>query len=163
MDTQLGGHRITPACAGRRRNRYPWATASTDHPRMRGEENRQGKTDALGTGSPPHARGGAAERERRDAEVRITPACAGRSVVLLGDRPGHEDHPRMRGEEDNSAQAQDLPAGSPPHARGGANRLEEVPDSLRITPACAGRSCPRCPCRSQISDHPRMRGEENRL
>ena len=49
---------------------------------------------------------------------RITPACAGKSIVFRIEAGNVEDHPRMRGEKVLLRVIEGAPAGSPPHARG---------------------------------------------
>ena len=66
---------------------------------MRGEKFNNFSIIFTFLGSPPHARGKAKENIPFDPDIRITPACAGKSPkcplcpTLLG------DHPRMRGEK----------------------------------------------------------------
>ena len=69
---------ITPACAGRSRNRRAQSTADTDHPRVCGEKT---FSHASG-GSPPRVRGEALHKKMICSKSRITPACAGRSISL---------------------------------------------------------------------------------
>ena len=73
------GQRITPACAGKTRDRSPCYNYRSDHPRMRGED--------LNPTSD------------RWTSLWITPACAGKTDdpdvhLYMG-----KDHPRMRGED----------------------------------------------------------------
>ena len=94
--------------------------------------------------------------------VRITPACAGKTIGRPFTRPTYMDHPRMRGEDALEKLSGDISAGSPPHARG--RHLKEAKGRIltRITPACAGKTpAMTLPCPT-ISDHPRMRGEDQR-
>ena len=70
--------RITPACAGRRkqfkgRPRAPW-----DHPRLRGEKLSTAFILPISEGSPPPARGEVELADGKDKKAGITPACAGR-------------------------------------------------------------------------------------
>ena len=113
-------------------------------------------------GSPPHARG------RRDSFLKIhlntgiTPACAGKTTLVLVLTAAAKDHPRMRGEDFGTFCIQFQDGGSPPHARGRHPGRCAVSYVFRITPACAGKTkafgpAPRCG-----ADHPRMRGEDER-
>ena len=112
------------------------------------------------SGSPPHARGRVIRGQRLTVQVRITPACAGKSAGGLLFATGPEDHPRMRGEEVHGDDIRPDQVGSPPHARGRATQRYTTDLAVRITPACAGKS-PGCVRRSPPrGDHPRMRGEE---
>ena len=74
---------ITPACAGRRGSHSRIQRAYWDHPRVRGEKLRNSLKDKAGAGSPPRARGEVPDVRRTSLGRRITPACAGRSLVHL--------------------------------------------------------------------------------
>ena len=152
--------RITPACAGKTTpadlSPAPW----TDHPRMRGEDSRGHVSQKTVGGSPPHARGRLRFESSWGKLDRITPACAGKTLVPVcsGIDPG--DHPRMRGEDRHSPVAVPHSEGSPPHARGRLFLGFGVRRHSRITPACAGKTS-RSPGKNPMgADHPRMRGED---
>ena len=172
--------RITPACAGKTHLRSTKTHAHTDHPRMRGEDSPRRRSTSTASGSPPHARG----RRRGSAPtrlgLRITPACAGKTVctaVIIFSFPDHPrmrgedvstplpaeddgDHPRMRGEDPRPDPTRYKYYGSPPHARGRLVLLVAEERRGWITPACAGKTREgRVPVRSR-RDHPRMRGED---
>ena len=131
-------------------------------------------------GSPPHTRGKAPLRITLKANLRITPAYAGKSAFSFArqsfsrDHPRirgekllplqdllHEvDHPRIRGEKRVITWLKSCLPGSPPHTRGKVLAKTDAPACLRITPAYAGkrrrtmlRNCLR-------KDHPRIRGEK---
>ena len=53
-----------------------------------------------------------------------------------------------------------LGLGSPPRARGRADRLPQHAQHHGITPACAGKSLELRRVKLCIKDHPRVRGEE---
>ena len=127
---------------------------------MRGEDFSRRKQLAEGSGSPPHARGRRVDLVVRIEDLRITPACAGktrhRAVRLCQNR----DHPRMRGEDLYDAVVKLLKVGSPPHARGRQSALSANASVQGITPACAGKTrCQNNRLHCQ-TDHPRMRGED---
>ena len=69
---------------------------------------------------------------------RITPACAGSTCFHHVENVYNKDHPRLRGEYENTCPIDATPKGSPPLARGVPT--ENVCGSIviRITPACAG-------------------------
>ena len=50
--------------------------------------------------------------------------------------------------------------GSPPRVRGTATRASQKRSTVRITPACAGNSCPHCIYLPLRQDHPRVCGEQ---
>ena len=63
-------------------------------------EKSASRRSALGwIGSPPHVRGKVDERSHENVEVRITPACAGKSLFLSIRTIFDQDHPRMCGEK----------------------------------------------------------------
>ena len=65
----------------------------------------------------------------------------------------------MRGENAVPLSVTVLGSGSPPHARGKLVRGEPGQRSVRITPACAGKTHKQTQTRIKSRDHPRMRGE----
>ena len=111
-------------------------------------------------GSPPHARGKEQQQDEDFHKNRITPACAGKSIGIIGRILSRRDHPRMRGEKLEYFLLVKLLIGSPPHARGKGRRLTQRIKNLRITPACAGKRCRRPAGSNWYPDHPRMRGEK---
>ena len=110
--------RITPACAGKTSRRQRLATLCADHPRMRGEDFALKVVKELLKGSPPHARGRHVYIVAPLDDVRITPACAGKTARRFPRKCGGRDHPRMRGEDPCSIEFVRRRWGSPPHARG---------------------------------------------
>ena len=152
---------ITPACAGKTSSIAFLSSVNRDHPRMRGEDSVFAWRASWLMGSPPHARGRPGAVSSFFLEFGITPACAGKTARWSTARQMRRDHPRMRGEDATSALSRARSAGSPPHARGRRVREMSRSETVRITPACAGKTrsliCPCCP----LSDHPRMRGEDS--
>ena len=90
---------ITPACAGKSTTSHILNFTSQDHPRVCGEKHGQTAKSRLIQGSPPRVRGKGAEFERWKEELRITPACAGKSVGVMKFVHNGEDHPRVCGEK----------------------------------------------------------------
>ena len=113
-------------------------------------------------GSPPHVRG----KERRFSPMvvppRITPACAGKSVAPARGYVDFEDHPRMCGEKTGVASCARTSSGSPPHVRGKVEQVTSALSTVRITPACAGKSWFCISVYPRIKDHPRMCGEKSK-
>ena len=132
--------RITPACAGKTPTRRGRSGNAPDHPRMRGEDSRTGRKSRIEGGSPPHARGRRLGSRRRRGRGRITPACAGKTLVERVEEPLGPDHPRMRGEDTLHRNAHHWASGSPPHARGRRPSARRRRSQCRITPACAGKT-----------------------
>ena len=132
-----------------------------DHPRMRGEDDNTGKCNGVTVGSPPHARGRQRREVRANGSGGITPACAGKTIRPTTSTACAEDHPRMRGEDDDGRLRRVAGPGSPPHARGRHRERHALDRLCRITPACAGKTHARCTRSASLADHPRMRGEDS--
>ena len=90
---------------------------------------------------------------------RITPACAGKTIRAVLKSVGLRDHPRMCGENTQLILNTIPTPGSPPHVRGKPDGLYENHTSIRITPACAGKTCNLLVLIWGDQDHPRMCGE----
>ena len=88
--------------------------------------------------SPPLARGTGKEIKSNGSKERITPACAGNSIVRREYDLGEQDHPRLRGEQPAAEKLFRWLRGSPPLARGTADATSEYYAVMGITPACAG-------------------------
>ena len=154
--------RKTPACAGRTPSLGVSMVSRAEDPRLRGEDPLlEGAADTTG-GRPPPARGGRFAPVAAEPEHRKTPACAGRTAVPRSARARRQEDPRLRGEDDDFAFANDLVTGRPPPARGGPPGRLVGADGPRKTPACAGRT-PARPARSRVPpEDPRLRGEDAR-
>jgi len=151
--------RITPACAGSTASAGMRPLARADHPRLRGEHTRACVTVGALIGSPPPARGAHQRERRRGGGVRITPACAGSTHVLVWALVDRADHPRLRGEHLSTGGQVGQATGSPPPARGAPGAALSDLEQVRITPACAGSTVARSIFRRNVPDHPRLRGE----
>ena len=132
--------RITPAYAGKSNTRRSDVYSSQDHPRVCGEKLAGLLSSRTSRGSPPHMRGKGSERYTIQRQYGITPAYAGKSLLvgvfdfLVG------DHPRVCGEKGCSAcHAKEKP-GSPPRMRGKVVRTYQGRRRPGITPAYAGKS-----------------------
>ena len=110
--------RITPACAGKRCLNSKARMDGWDHPRMRGEKDKDDMQLYAAKGSPPHARGKVPQTDLEVKCIGITPACAGKSPHRFRRRRSDRDHPRMRGEKSKEYFLLMDSKGSPPHARG---------------------------------------------
>ena len=127
---------------------------------MRGEQLRHILLDICLLGSPPLARGTVYRVARLGRFGGITPACAGNSSQIPHCRYQHQDHPRLRGEQINTAHLLQNTRGSPPLARGAASDNLYMLLHRRITPACAGNSLVGQVIYQLHWDHPRLRGEQ---
>ena len=130
---------ITPACAGKSSKIEGANVFLEDHPRVCGEKLSD-STDGLSKeGSPPRVRGKVLHFGTMGSQVRITPACAGKSRRAQRGPRGVVDHPRVCGEKARSAKSSRTICGSPPRVRGKAHHYQEIATAMRITPACAGK------------------------
>ena len=156
----LSRSRITPACAGKRLRPRRTALGSRNHPRVCGEKTNGITPFLYRLGSPPRVRGKVNLTIRRKSQVRITPACAGKSAYLVRYACPYEDHPRVCGEKYGGQSRLPETQGSPPRVRGKAGRLERLRRTARITPACAGKSASSAVTSISARDHPRVCGEK---
>ena len=77
--------------------------------------------------------------QRIDHGLGITPACAGKSQILMDTAELEVDHPRVCGEKPSFALTFQANEGSPPRVRGKAIACMQGIKPTRITPACAGK------------------------
>ena len=154
---------ITPAYAGKRRRLSAAPRFSRDHPRIRGEKNRQARFRRAPLGSPPHTRGKAHQVGLLLRAGGITPAYAGKSRIVGHFDGTRWDHPRIRGEKFAFNPRTTCRSGSPPHTRGKAVSEGDGHVALGITPAYAGKSQCQWLLGSAWRDHPRIRGEKRKV
>ena len=128
---------------------------------MRGEQYLTRTSTEYCVGSPPLARGTADGLYVSTPDPGITPACAGNSKLFDMDKLFGGDHPRLRGEQAFGCRGGYGAGGSPPLARGTGPASVSCRAFCRITPACAGNRAPCAFRRRQLSDHPRLRGEQH--
>ena len=153
--------RITPACAGKTRPISGKTRLTEDHPRVCGENvlvRRDGRSDR---GSPPRVRGKPINEGRARKVTRITPACAGKTILALLPAVIVKDHPRVCGENPVHRQALRRLLGSPPRVRGKLALLDLGEVQVRITPACAGKTRSASTSPRLSRDHPRVCGENS--
>ena len=137
-----GLDRITPAHAGKTRQRKPSPLSAADHPRACGENTFFSSLFSSPYGSPPRMRGKPMMIHSAMSHPRITPAHAGKTMPeTIGALQKGGSPPRMRGKQAV------LPLG-----------LEEV----RITPAHAGKTILAVDVAKSPADHPRACGENRR-
>ena len=151
--------RITPACAGKTSRTRRAEVQAEDHPRVCGENDVVCVPYVYTRGSPPRVRGKPVVDRGLISGSRITPACAGKTLVAENRLAASEDHPRVCGE--NLLGSDSLPwrSGSPPRVRGKRRRAAFRLDKSRITPACAGKTWAGLYRYDCGQDHPRVCGE----
>ena len=104
------------------------------------------------------------KQARRIAAIRgrgITPACAGKTIPIQRVACAAQDHPRVCGENDGQPTDKPDHEGSPPRVRGKQPSVPAPLVSLRITPACAGKTRPPPLAHLTRKDHPRVCGEND--
>ena len=151
---------ITPACAGKSNQITPVSRRGEDHPRVCGEKRQIWYKMLCCGGSPPRVRGKGALSGGRAHLPWITPACAGKRPRLPFFDIFGGDHPRVCGEKARCTAGIFPVSGSPSRVRGKENVDTYKRRHSRITPACAGKSCPFCRNWSSCWDHPRVCGEK---
>ena len=132
--------RITPACAGKTFSTSELTEVHEDHPRLRGKDIVPHDREAFRLGSPPLARERPIPVQQMQLQLRITPACAGKTLPKTGSLIPKEDHPRLRGKDLTILSTLSARLGSPPLAR--ERQAQEMAQKINngITPACAGKT-----------------------
>ena len=153
-------HGITPACAGKRAGTLIISGIVWDHPRVCGEKSPARQSAVIRPGSPPRVRGKGPCPCVALTRARITPACAGKSTLLLLLFLLFRDHPRVCGEKSVYWPYSRSYRGSPPRVRGKGHDVSPLSIHLRITPACAGKRARTVSAAIQMWDHPRVCGEK---
>ena len=110
-------------------------------------------------GSPPRVRGKPVWPDALILHGRITPAFAGKTYDTRQRAWVQKDHPRVCGENRASLETRVLTMGSPPRVRGKQSPPSFPCVSLRITPACAGKTTCASWYHNAPGDHPRVCGE----
>ena len=151
----------SPACAGKSLPEYRHVFRAGDHPRVCGEKSGLAAFVSSAGGSPPRVRGKVSPPHGIDAEMGITPACAGKSGCCRMAPEMYRDHPRVCGEKFAIFAKFNLVPGSPPRVRGKALDTSASHTISGITPACAGKSTVHFQRPAHIRDHPRVCGEKS--
>ena len=130
--------RITPACAGTTQTLKVTVGLVWDHPRLCGDYYIAKPIVDNPLGSPPLVRGLLNSIGGSVKLIRITPACAGTTVICVTKLIDIKDHPRLCGDYEFRAVQEAMTQGSPPLVRGLLFKHGSKVQPLRITPACAG-------------------------
>ena len=93
----LVGNRITPACAGKTRLETMEMLVVRDHPRVCGKNMLAVVFKVSALGSPPRVREKLNLCWIGHVFLRITPACAGKTLARLLELSLKRDHPRVCG------------------------------------------------------------------
>ena len=151
---------ITPAYAGKRDSLPRDSTPPGDHPRVCGEKLQECLICTTLWGSPPRMRGKVPILVCEFLCVGITPAYAGKSILIFMVLSSIRDHPRVCGEKGLTVERVSLHMGSPPRMRGKVNKTYFDGTCYRITPAYAGKSGTGSGPAPGPKDHPRVCGEK---
>ena len=152
--------RITPAYAGKSQRGIRANCRKRDHPRLCGEKKISWIPFVYNRGSPPPMRGKADDISNYYLKLRITPAYAGKSVLIACVCSLWEDHPRLCGEKKFGHWVKLWKRGSPPPMRGKVGRKNKSDRMFGITPAYAGKRKRSRLDRLPEQDHPRLCGEK---
>ena len=112
------GRKDHPRICGKSSQLRRWPGVMRDHPRICGEKSALTNCLLFPLGSPPHMRGKAFLPTPAMVLSRITPAYAGKSVLLVFQSAVNRDHPRICGEKLPRTLRPSPRKGSPPHMRG---------------------------------------------
>ena len=112
-----------PPMRGKAEFKNAAAGMEEDHPRLCGEKGNSKGLRGARWGSPPPMRGKAYSWCAEDRSSRITPAYAGKSILLYLPVYDVEDHPRLCGEKFDERMNQRIFIGSPPPMRGKVSRF----------------------------------------
>ena len=150
---------ITPAHAGKTFKHTSFPHSEQDHPRACGENEINFATSRALAGSPPRMRGKQNGKKKRTRLRGITPAHAGKTVVVSYFQCVLRDHPRACGENKPIWDIAFLTIGSPPRMRGKRAHARQQGGNIRITPAHAGKTLYMLWHLPTSWDHPRACGE----
>ena len=153
------GRWLTPACAGKTpatssQNQRAWA-----HPRVCGENLTDVGAWTRVEGSPPRVRGKRPPAHTPREPGGLTPACAGKTATTARVTPSRAAHPRVCGENRPAWPGAPTRTGSPPRVRGKQVTGNKSPETMRLTPACAGKTSGDNEMTRRIAAHPRVCGE----
>ena len=151
---------ITPAYAGKSDRLTDCRDDLGDHPRLCGEKSQIIEDRYPVKGSPPPMRGKDTLSIRSVTPHWITPAYAGKSGVCRFSVTTVWDHPRLCGEKLKPRRRIETNQGSPPPMRGKAEFQLVFGDTVRITPAYAGKRSGFPAVEFYVEDHPRLCGEK---
>ena len=133
----------SPACAGKTRAFSPRVEPSWAHPRVCGENLFDPGIWPMPVGSSPRARGKPARPRAAYPRTRLIPARAGKTSSFPTRTPRTTAHPRVCGENWPARVSVSLAKGSSPRVRGKRSSLAVNVATVRLIPACAGKTCRR--------------------
>ena len=151
--------RLIPACAGKTLHRQQPGPSRWAHPRVCGENRAACTISTRVFGSSPRVRGKRTLLRWKSSAPRLIPACAGKTRARVSLRRRFRAHPRVCGENRPRGSVRSGLRGSSPRVRG--KRLSAVyrSISIRLIPACAGKTMVYALSRPSGKAHPRVCGE----
>ena len=151
--------RLIPAHAGKTGAGSPPTSDRRAHPRSRGENDAQPRSDAKAGGSSPLTRGKRRAQHKKGPRRGLIPAHAGKTSRSPSRRPPTEAHPRSRGENEALAASDATDKGSSPLTRGKRSPRATLMVRVRLIPAHAGKTRHPHGGGARARAHPRSRGE----
>ena len=126
---------------------------------MCGKNHHSARVIHIIPGSPPRVREKPSYHAWTKSKLRITPACAGKTLWNCSLTCFTQDHPRVCGKNHLKRVLNHSRLGSPPRVREkhGSNRSRK--NTRGITPACAGKTKPLFLTWRLTRDHPRVCGK----
>ena len=146
--------RLIPAHAGKTSSPPATTTATSAHPRSRGENVSRTKQ-----GSSQLTRGKRQGLGVRGANGGFIPAHAGKTWDNISSAVSSAAHPRSRGENGRLSSWSTRTVGSSPLTRGKRNRPSDHRRKRRLIPAHAGKTGASTSTTAWTPPHPRSRGE----
>ena len=128
---------------------------------MCGENASRRGTKLFEYGSSPRVRGKRQEVRDMPPCPRLIPACAGKTVATSVSSRADWAHPRVCGENERTVNERACFVGSSPRVRGKPARRLTLPRTLRLIPACAGKTCGGVVALWFVWAHPRVCGEND--
>ena len=150
---------LIPACAGKTTEPTPSRENWRAHPRVCGENAYSRATRSASSGSSPRVRGKLVQQGQILVRHGLIPACAGKTLRLLGRRRGPGAHPRVCGENCTQPSPPWPLMGSSPRVRGKQEGAGGEPCRVGLIPACAGKTGSPASLTSGGRAHPRVCGE----
>ena len=154
--------RNIPAYAGKTQSTILHGLASAEHPRVCGENFSITKTDFEALGTSPRMRGKLAWSSPVRAGFRNIPAYAGKTDVIGEGKYFTVEHPRVCGENNEVPFDTVFDLGTSPRMRGKHVSAEVEGLKNRNIPAYAGKTDLILGWFSQITEHPRVCGENGK-
>ena len=129
------------------------------HPRVCGENSEHYARKPRPSGSSPRVRGKRSYLWNAGTDLRLIPACAGKTGICNGNPLRPWAHPRVCGENVRVHRAWATGAGSSPRVRGKRLAAIRAATPTGLIPACAGKTPKSCRCCLHRRAHPRVCGE----